>query len=553
MKMTNKTSCYKYHEYIDEYINRARSGENIVGKDILKAMDLIESQLNQDNVFIDSDKIYDAKRVMETDSGITLFDWQKLVVALIHCYYKDSQSVVFPEILLFVGRGAGKNKFVSELARYLSSPNHGVEDYNIEITANNEKQAKTSFMDVHKTLKNNAAKMKRFFTWSLTSIRNKQTNSTIEYHTSNARTKDGLRPGCVIFDEIHEYENYDTISVFTSALGKVPYDRTIYITTNGYVRDGVLDKELERAEAVLEGKEDPLGFLPLLYRLDDDEEVHDEDMWHKANPSLKYLPNLHNRIQREYNQAKRDETVYIELMTKRMNRPKQDTFSAVASWEDIKAASEIELPLDELEGKECIGGLDYAEVQDFASCGLLFKMNGKRYWLEHTFVCHKALSLESREIKFPVREMAERGLITIINDESIQPYHIADWFSKQREKYNIRKIVADDFRMRYVKQEFEERGFPIEIVRSGPITHGRVAPIISSMFANREIVWGDNPTMNWYTNNTYKELDNKGNTGFYKIEPRLRKTDGFFALLHAISVDDELKEPKKIELLMPVI
>lgn len=551
--MTQQTICYKYHEYIDEYINGVKDGSITVGKDIKKAVKLIEKQLDQDNVIIDTEKIYDAKRVMETDSGITLFDWQKCVVGLIHCYYEGTESRVFSEILLFVGRGAGKNKFVSELARYLSSPNHGVEDYNIEITANNEKQAKMSFMDVHKTLKNNADKMKKFFTWSLTSIRNRQTNSTIEYHTSNARTKDGLRPGCIIFDEIHEYENYDTISVFTSALGKVPYDLTIYITTNGYVRDGVLDKELDKARDILDGKEDCLGFLPLLYQLDSDEEVHDENMWHKANPSLKYLPNLMNRIQREYRQSQRDETVYIELMTKRMNRPKQDSFSAVAKWEDIRAASETPLPLEKLKGRECIGGLDYAEVQDFASCGLLFKMDGKRYWIEHTFVCYKALSLESREIKFPVREMEAKGLITIVDNESIQPYHIADWFSKQREKYNIKKVVGDDFRMRYVREEFEQRGMPFEIVRSGPITHGRVAPIISSMFANRQIIWGDNPTMNWYTNNTYKELDKKGNTGFYKIEPKLRKTDGFFALLHAVSVDDELKEPKKIVLFDPIM
>ena len=38
------------------------------------------------------------------------------------------------------------------------------------------------------------------------------------------------------------------------------------------------------------------------------------------------------------------------------------------------------------------------------------------------------------------------------------------------------------------------------------------------------------------------EPDAKGNTTYKKIEPRTRKTDGFFALVHALSKDSELQE-----------
>jgi len=56
------------------------------------------------------------------------------------------------------------------------------------------------------------------------------------------------------FDEIHEYENYDTINVFTRGFGKRKHSRTFKITTNGYVRGGVLDEELELAKKVLTGE-----------------------------------------------------------------------------------------------------------------------------------------------------------------------------------------------------------------------------------------------------------------------------------------------------------
>ena len=132
-----------------------------------------------------------------------------------------------------------------------------------------------------------------------------------------------------------------------------------------------------------------------------------------------------------------------------------------------------------------------------------------RYYIEHTFVCHKALEVESRPIKFPVQEMADRGLITIIREDSITPDVIADWFLKQAEQYNIIDIVADSYRVSLLKSKFTEVGLPLSEVRSGPVTHAKVAPLIESLFAEEKLAFGDNPTMRWYINNTYQELDSK--------------------------------------------
>lgn len=539
-----KSSGCKYHEYIDEYLNAIKNDEIIVGKYLKKLPALVEKELSKPNIEIDSKQIYETKRVIEEHSDITLFDWQLFVIGLMHCYYTDIPAVVFPEILLYMGRGAGKNKFVAELARYFTSPNHGVPRYNVDITANNETQAKISFMDLHGSLEADATRMKKIYQWNLMEITCKPTASKVKYHTSNARTKDGLRPGMVIFDEIHEYETYDTINVFTSALGKVPYDRTVYITTNGYVRGGVLDKELEKARDVLDGKDEGMGYLPLLFELDNDKEVHNEEMWNKANPSLKYLPGLKNRIQREYRNSERDSNVLTELMTKRMNRPRQKNFLPIAEWDLIEATNQP-IPIEALEGLSCIGAIDYASIRDFCSVGLLFKYEGKRYWLEHTFVNKKALDIPSREIKFPVMEMVEKGLITIVYDETIRPETVVNWFIEKAQTYNIVNISADMHRATYLKQAFDDAGMPLEIVRSGPITHSKLSPLIESIFAEKNIVFGDNPTMRWYVNNSYKEFDKKGNVSYNKIEPILRKTDGFFALVHALVLDDEIQEERE--------
>jgi len=521
-----------------------RSGEIITGKDILAAMDYIEIKLNNPDVIIRTDMIDKAVELIERYFEIKLFDWELFVIALIHCYYKSSDTVVFDEILIMTGRGNGKNGFISPVSWYVTTHYHGVMEYNVDVIANAEDQAKTSFDDVYNVLERTSEKSKRFFYWTKQVINNLKTNSYIKYNTSNAKTKDGKRSACLIFDEIHEYETWDVIKVFTSGFGKKKHSRTFYITTQGYVRGGILDELLKLAEDVLYGGIKNLGFLPLLYRLDDKEEVHNREMWHKANPSLKYLPELQKEMDKVYAKMKYQPHLAIDFMTKRMNRPAEDIYAAVAEWDKIVAAANPNrpIPYDELEGLDCIGAIDYASIRDFASVGLLFKHKGKRYYIEHTFVCHKALEIESRPIKFPIYEAVEKGLITIIRRDSISADDIADWFLKQAEKYHIINIACDDYRAKLLEKKFTEVGLPLKVVRSGPITHAKVAPLIESMFAEETIIFGDNMTMRWYINNTYKEIDKKGNTTYLKIEPKTRKTDGFFGFIHALSLDGELVE-----------
>src|SRR5699024_5106653 len=77
---------------------------------------------------------------------------------------------------------------------------------------------------------------------------------------TSTTSKDGLRDGCVIYDETHQYESFDVVDVFGGGLGKVRNSREFFIGTDGFVRDGFLDKTKERAMEILSGKalDDPL-------------------------------------------------------------------------------------------------------------------------------------------------------------------------------------------------------------------------------------------------------------------------------------------------------
>jgi phage terminase large subunit-like protein len=540
--MVMTISKIKYNEHIDFYIDEVKSGNIIVSKEVHQLIEYLKNKLEEeeDLIYIDHDEINEAIKSIEKYFPFKLLAWQKFVTAfVVGLFYKEDDSLVFNEFFLMMGRGAGKNGFIAALSFYLISKQK-IRKYDVAIVATSQEQAKTSFMDVWEALDSHWKKLQKLFRKTLKSIGFTKTKSKLQYFTNNAKTKDGLRPGAIIFDEVHAYEDEENIKVFTSALGKVPRPRRFYITTDGNFRGGFLDQMKEEAKMVLTGEIKNSRLFPFICKLDDSKEVHDFNLWEKANPSINYFPHLKLEMETEYKNMEHRKSAKLEFMTKRMNIPSQDTYDLVAEWEKIDAATKQEFP--EFKNAPCIGAIDYSDTTDFVGVGLYFKQGKKRYFKHHTFINHKSLLLNN--YKVDIERAIEQGIVTIIKEETNKPEYLVKWFAEQARHHDIKFIAADMYRINYLREEFEAAGFnQLVIARSGSKTHTQLQPIVEDLFAYENIVFTkEDLMMRWYTNNVYIHRDSKGNITYEKIEPRLRKTDGFFAFLHALQFDSELKD-----------
>lgn len=531
--------------YIQDYIRSIRSGEVPASREMRQACDYIEGKLNNPDVFVDTEKTEKAVELIERYFRMKLFPWEKFVLALVHCYYKSSDTLVFTEYLIMMGRGNGKNGFISGVAWYLTTMYHGVSGYNVDIIANSEDQAKTSFEDIYQMLEDTWAKSKKFFYKSKEEIVSLRTRSYIKFNTSNARTKDGKRSACLIFDEIHEYQNSDTIKVFRSGFGKRKHSRTFYITTNGYVRDGVLDDRLRIAHDVLNGEIKNSRLCPLIYKLDDEKEADNKELWVKANPSLPYLPTLQLEIEQNFIDKDYDPTVASDLYTKRFNLPKGNAEIAVTDYSKVKATSR-ELP--KLDGWACTVGLDYAELSDWAAVNLHFRRGPQRYDINHAWLCTQSKTLQ--RVKAPWREWAERGLVTVVDDVSIHPDLLADYIRLAGQRYNVKMLAMDNYRWTLVSESLRKIGFDaqdksrVKLVRPSDIM--QVEPVIQECFDRELFTWGDNPCLRWAVNNTKRVRSSRslgvdtGNFIYAKIDAKSRKTDPWMALVASMVIEPVL-------------
>lgn len=287
--------------------------------------------------------VEDSINIPATYFPFKLIPWEKFMQCFIYgVRWKKDNTLVFNKYLSLMGRGNGKTGFASWNNFFLLTAKHGIKNYDIDIHANNESQAKTSFDDVYKVIKDHSYLDKKVFKANKEVIQNIATNSQLRYN----------------------------------------------------------------------------------FCLDNDDEVDDPDMWEKACPSINYNADLKRKMFQEYSQMQRNTGLRLTFMTKRMNRPMEDTRFAVASYDDVLHTKEKEFTekMDEV-----IGTVDFADRRDFASVGLLGKYDKDVYFKQHIFIHESALRLQN--IKREVIDISiNQGKAQIVHGKNIEADYIVGWF-----------------------------------------------------------------------------------------------------------------------------
>lgn len=539
-------------EELQEYIGIVESGKVKTCQWQKKLVQHIKHCFETEALTIDSEKIASYMSYQKY-FPFDLFAWEKFCFILHNCVFREDGQPRWSDLFILCGRGAGKNGYLSFEDFCLITPINGIAQYHIDICANSEEQAKTSFDEIWNVLENPKYRkvFEHNFRWNRTVIENIKTRSQIKFRTNNPKGKDGLRSGKVDFDEPHAYENWENINVFTTGLGKKPHPRRTYVSTNGDVRQGPLDQLIDKSEKILNGEMPDNGFLPFICKIDHENEVNDPDMWEKANPSLPYLPTLKEQMQREYADYLLDPIINNAFMTKRMNVPQGRKDSEVTSWENILRTNR-ELP--DLRGKPCVAGIDFAKTTDFVSVFLLFRGDNEFYGIHHSWLCSR--SNDIGRIKFPLKTAVEQGYLTMVDDVEVHPAIVCDWLYQQAQTYDLLKVAIDDYRYALMSRELKSIGFDAaekEVKLTRPSDIMRNQPRIASIFANGQLAVGDDMLWRWFTNNTKLEPAPNGNFKYGKIEPKSRKTDGFMAFVAAMCISDELPEPASLEFFQPIV
>lgn len=510
----------------------------------------IKKCFETEDIYTDTEQLGNYIRIIEKYLPFKLFPWEKFVLALHDCtYWTETKQPRWPDLFCMTGRGAGKDGMIAAESLCLSSQYNGIREYDVDICANNEEQALRPVQDLKMAFEEPKVtkQIKRFYHWTKERIVALKTRSIIRGRTNSPKGKDGLRSGIVIFNEIHQYQNYDNINVFTTGLGKKKHPRRSYYTTNGDVREGPLDDILEDGEDSLRAGSDDNGTLYFICKLNKKDDVHDEANWTMANPSLPYLPHLQQETRKEYREWVKSPERLSAFISKRMNLTDQAKEGAVTSWDCIAATNK---PIPELTGRSCTIGIDYAKTTDWVAVNVHFKDGDKRYDINKAWIC--GASNDIPRIKAPWREWAKTpDMLEYVDDVEIHPETVAAYVKTVAQRYKVEQVAIDSYRYTLMADALSKVGFSPQrknliLVKQTDIL--KVVPVIDHCFIHGYFHWGDNPMLRWATNNTKlirygrNVGADKGSFVYAKIEAKSRKTDPWMALVASMVCESEIKE-----------
>ena len=466
--------------------------------------------------------------------------WQHFVVGNMFGWVNKTTGVRrYRESLIFVARKNGKTELESGLADYMAGFD-GENGPNVYFLANSQKQASLLY-EGSRTMIQKSPWLSDRFVPNRSEIRYPKTGGKILAMSAEKNNKDGENVHFAVFDEIHEYQDYSLINVMRNSRGTRKQPLIVYITTAGYVLDGPLVDMVDQGHDTLDNYEDDINNRTFYYlaSLDDKEEVNDPKMWVKANPNIG-LMQLADMIT-DFQNERRVPAQFADWLTKRFNIFSEvDELSYITP--EILQKNTRHLDLEELRGRECVGGYDLSDTEDFTSACLEFPLDdGGVFILEHSWIPHARYERDKNPER--IRKWEHDGEVTIIPGDYVDYSYVLDWFNEQAQKYDITIIRYDPAKAIRLNKELEEAGFETDKVRQGFFTLGGAMQNFKELLLDGKVVFNEQSMFKWYLNNVHLRQDRNDNWLPTKTS-QSRKIDGFAAALDAhVSVVDMLVEP----------
>lgn len=357
-------------------------------------------------------------------------------------------------------------------------------------------------------------------------------NNKIFKLSDRTRNKEGRNIDFAIIDEIHEMKVKDIIKAIEQSQSLKINPKTIVITTEGFVNNGVLDEELKFARQIINGEiEDKATerYLPFLYTQDSEDEVwngnRENKLWTKSNPTLGEIKK-YEYLEMQVDLARQSKTDRIFVLCKDFNIH-QNTAEAWLRREDYIDIGDFDIK--DFQGSLAIGGVDIAETTDLTCATILITKNDKKYIKTMYWIPTKKLE-DNDDITAGAkyREWIDKGYIREVQGNFMRPSLVADWFYELYKNYGIRpyKIGYDvRFANEFISR-CEEYNIETELIYQKPYVMSGAISMLEADIDSKKIL-GLNDVDKWCFGNASLTIDNKGFGLLEKIKGQnARKIDG---------------------------
>ena len=449
-----------------------------------------------------------AMQTKETVAGyagdpIQLRPWQDELLR--HIFAVNSKGLLrHRTALVGMARKNGKSALGSGIA--LWSLIMGVEGGEVYSCASDKNQARIVFGDAKKMVEaepelNAVANIDR------DAIARPATGSVYRLLSSEAFSKEGLSPTCVIFDELHATPNRELFDVMTLGMGARREPILIAITTAGVKSDNTGQDSIaynlyQYGKRIASKEIDDPTFFMSWWESTDSADHRLLETWKEANPAFGDLndPN-------DFESAVR-RTTEAEFRTKRCNQWVSSNIAWLpnGAWEKLKKPREIS------SDTEVILGFDGSFSGD-ASVVV-------------------GVTIEPNPYVFLIKAWEKQP----DDDDNwrVDALEVEDTIIQACQKYRVREIACDPFRWQRTMQVLEAYGLPV--VEWQSTSASRMVPACAKFYdavTSKKLTHDGNPLIHRHIENSVVKTDRLGPRIVKEHRASPRKIDGAVASIIA--------------------
>lgn len=318
----------------------------------------------------------------------------------------------------------------------------------------------------------------------------------------------------------------------------------IMITTQGFVREGVLDQFYELAKDVIYNKESVNErFIGFIYEQDSKDEIDDENLWIKSNPSIDIIKSRED-LRDKVKMAKKSPGLMPSLLVKDFNIV-QNSASSFLEWEEINIDDKdllIHKLETELSDTYCTLGFDLsASGTDATGAVICIKKDGKYNILSHFWIPSNRYETWKEQWQLPVDKWMKNGHLSLSGNSQVEYNDVLDWYEATFKSYKLSPVSChfDRYQSQFLINELENRGINMTPT---PMTTKVLSPLcfqLKALLQEKKIIYY-NPVMKWMLSNLSVKTDAHGNVFPCKGDfSSKNKIDGVIALMCSLDAQND--------------
>lgn len=438
--------------------------------------------------------------------------------------------------LLALSRKNGKTQMAAALGLYMAfCDDMGAE---VIVAAGDRSQASLLHTAAKQLLESNPALARRAKIYR-NSIVVPERNASMFCISSEAGTKHGYNPSCVLIDEYHVFPDRELVDVLETGMGARSQPLTVYITTAGTNMQGPCYKDWQYAEKVRDGVIKDNTFLPCIYAAPSDADPFSEETWKAANPNygITLKPDYFHQMAERAKQSGSEEVVFRTLHLNQW-------VSSSERWLRHGAFDSCGGPLRPTDGRPCWCGLDLASTYDTTAFVAVWPDDDGTYDVHaHFFIPADNAQKRQQQDRVPyVSEWSKKtpdgGPFVQLTDGDITDYDVVrDYILSFCEKNVVKGIAVDRWNAVHITTQLVSEGVDIKPFGQGFASMSAPSKLLETLVIGGKLRHGGNPVLRWQASNVQVKTDDAGN-----IKPSKKNSsstgriDGIVALIMALGI-----------------